>query len=328
MRQHLQCGEIIFLRVPLRSRRSANSSQAGMYMFIDVNSPLAGESINAADPGSSYYAQYLNRTFAVVEAFKDYPNTAAFFAGNEIISGDGDGALNPPYIRAVIRDLKSYIAKHATRSIAVGYSATDNRRLLFDTWAYLQCSGADDGTQDDGSRADFFALNSYSWCGNSSFTESTYNQLVAGLSNSSIPVFFSEYGCNQPYPRVFTEVPVLYGDQMNGAFSGGIVFEYTQGINNYGLVNVSADGSAQLLGDFYNLKDQFASLNFTAIQGIAPPSDPPTAPVCSASLITTSGFSTDFAIPALPPNATEIIAGGVSTAPSGKIVTIGKFFPR
>lgn len=301
-----------------------------MYMFIDVNSPLAGESIVSSNPGSSYYAAYLNRTFAVVEAFKNYPNTAAFFAGNEVIDQDSDGTVDPPYIRAVIRDLKSYIAKHATRAIPVGYSAADVRELLFDTWAYLQCSGAADGTSNDGSRADLFALNSYSWCGNSSFTTSTYDQLVSGLSKSSIPIFFSEYGCNVPYPRIFTEVPVLYSDLMSDVFSGGIVFEYAQGINNYGLVNISSDGSAQLLSDFYTLKDQFAGLNFTEIQGAAPSGNSPTAPVCAASAITNAavGFSIDFTIPSLPPGGQALIDAGVKTASSGKIVNIGMCYLR
>lgn len=295
-------------------------------MFIDVNSPLPGQSITSDLPWESYYAAYLNRTFAVVEAFKSYPNTAAFFAGNEVISDEANGATVPPYIRAVIRDLKSYIARHVSRSIPVGYSAADVREVLFDTWEYLQCNDADDGTADEGSKADLFALNSYSWCGNSSFTESTYNQLVSGFSNSSIPIFFSEYGCNQPAPRVFTEVPVIYSDLMTNVFSGGIVYEYTWGTNEYGLVNISSDGSAQLLGDYYTFKDQLATLNFTCIQGIAPPSDSPTAPDCSANLIQTSGFSTNFTIPAVPPGAQDIIDNGVSPAPSGKIVDISELF--
>lgn len=297
-----------------------------MYMFIDVNSPLPGQSITSDLPWESYYATYLNRTFAVVEAFKDYPNTAAFFAGNEVISDAANGATVPPYMRAVIRDLKSYIAKHVSRSIPVGYSAADVREVLFDTWEYLQCNDANDGTSDDGSKADLFALNSYSWCGNSSFTESTYDQLVTGFSNSSIPIFFSEYGCIKPAPRVFTEVPVIYSDQMTRVFSGGIVYEYTWGTNQYGLVNVSSDGSAQLLDDFYTFKDRLAALNFTTIQGVAPPSDSPTAPDCSASLIQTSGFSTNFNIPAVPPGAQDYIDNGVSPAPSGKVVGISKSF--
>lgn len=300
------------------------STQAGILMFLDVNSPLPGESLNSAAPWTSYYAGYLNRTFAVVEAFKSYPNTAGFLAGNEVISTPTNGAIDPPYIRAVTRDLKNYISKHSNRTIPVGYSAADVRDVLFDTWAYLQCSDATDGATNDPSRLDFFSLNSYSWCGNSSFEESTYNELVEGFQKSSVPVFFSEYGCNQPSPRVFTEVPEIYSDQMSAVFSGGIVYEYAQGVNDYGLVNISSDGTAQLLDDFYTLKDRYAALNFTAIQGMAPPSNSPPAPACGSSLITTEGFTANFTIPDVPPGAQDIIDNGVSLAPSGRIVAIGK----
>jgi hypothetical protein len=50
----------------------------GIYMVIDVNSPLGGESINRADPKSSYHVGYLSRIFGVVENFKGYPNTLGF----------------------------------------------------------------------------------------------------------------------------------------------------------------------------------------------------------------------------------------------------------
>ena len=103
---------------------------AGMYMVIDVNSPLVGESINSFEPWTSYYDTYLNRTFAIVEAFKSYPNTLAFFSGNEVIAGLEQGATVPPYIRAVTRDLKQYIKNHADRKIPVGYSAADVRTVL------------------------------------------------------------------------------------------------------------------------------------------------------------------------------------------------------
>jgi len=56
----------------------------GIYMLLDVNSPLGGESLV---PGSqlagSYNAEYLQHIFAVVEAFKDYDNTLSFIGGNE-----------------------------------------------------------------------------------------------------------------------------------------------------------------------------------------------------------------------------------------------------
>lgn len=68
-------------------------------MLIDVNSPLQGESINRAAPWESYTSSYLNRTFAVVEAFKSYPNTLLFFAGNEVINDANTGTTVPPYMR-------------------------------------------------------------------------------------------------------------------------------------------------------------------------------------------------------------------------------------
>ncbi len=296
---------------------------AGMYMVLDVNSPLVGESLTSDKPWESYYASYLNRTFAVVEAFKDYPNTLAFFSGNEVLNNEETGATVPPYVRAVTRDLKNYIKKHSSRTIPVGYSAADVRSILFDTYNYFQCSLK--GDDDDMSKGDIFALNSYSWCGDSSFKTASYDQLVSGFTGNSVPIFFSEFGCNTPSPRVFTEVGTIYGSQMDTVFSGGVVYEYTQEENNYGLVNMKTDGSATLMKDYLSLRDQYSKLNFTEIQGKKPSASSATAPVCEAKLITTKGFSTNFTLPVLPPNATEIIENGVSPKPVGKLVEIKDF---
>lgn len=135
----------------------------GIYMLIDVNSPLPNGSL---DPGSlinSYSSTYLQRIFSVVEAFGSYPNTLGFFSANEVLNNQASGRTSPPYIRAVTRDLKNYISKHLTRSIPVGYSAADVSEILTDSWAYLSC--AINGDSSDPSRSDFFGLNSYSWCG-------------------------------------------------------------------------------------------------------------------------------------------------------------------
>ncbi len=71
-------------------------------MFIDVNSPLGGESLDRGDPGRSYHADYLRRIFGVVEAFKGYPNTLGFFGGNEVINDGGSAAVVPPYLRVCL----------------------------------------------------------------------------------------------------------------------------------------------------------------------------------------------------------------------------------
>jgi hypothetical protein len=199
-----------------------------------------------------------------VEAFKDYPNTLGFFSGNEIINDIPTAGPNPPYIRAVTRDLKQYIAAQASRKIPVGYSAAQVQEVLRDSWAYLQCNNAE-GDDEDMSRSDMFGLNSYSWCGDaSSFEIAGYDKLVSFFGNTTIPVFFSEYGCNDPTPRLFDEVPVLYGPQMT-VLSGGLVYEWTQETSNYGLVGTTTNGSANLLGDFDRLQNQFNKLNITLI---------------------------------------------------------------
>jgi hypothetical protein len=293
---------------------------AGMYMALDVNSPLVGQSLDASQPWTTYYDGYLNRTFAVVEAFRHYPNTLLFFAGNEVIQAADTFQVAPPYVRAVVRDLKNYIAKHADRPIPVGYSAADVRSVLYDTWNYLQCDI--DGKTDDMSHVDIFALNSYSWCGESNFVMSTYSQLVGNFTNSSVPLFFSEFGCIKPAPRVFTEIGTIYSDQMWNTFSGGVVYEYAEEVSDYGLVNISADGSAQLLRDYDTLLGQYQKLNFSVVEGIKASSQAPTPPTCTSSLITTANFSTNWTLPDLPPNVQGIIDNGVSPMPTGKIVSI------
>ncbi|KAF2083184.1 glycoside hydrolase family 72 protein [Saccharata proteae CBS 121410] len=295
-------------------------NEVGIYMMLDVNSPLSGGSIDRSNPGGSYTTTYLTRIFKMVEAFKDYPNLLGFFAANEIINDVPSSSDNPPYIRAVQRDLKNYIKNHASRTIPVGYSAAQVQSVLQDTWEYLQC--AIDGDDNDMSRSDFFGLNSYSWCGgDATYTSSGYDQLVAMFSNSSIPIFFSEYGCNAVTPRVFDEVQALYGINMT-SLSGGLVYEWSQETSNYGLVNINDNGTVSLRTDFDNLQTQFNKLNITLIESANGTATSFTPPSCSAGLITSSSFSTNFTLPDPPAGAQDLIDNGVSNAATGSIVKV------
>jgi len=222
-------------------------------------------------------------------------------------------------MRAVVRDLKNYISKHSQRQIPVGYSAADVRDVLQDTWAYLQC--ALNGDDNDMSRSDFFGLNSYSWCGNSNFQTSQYDQLVTIFANTTVPVFFSEYGCNDPTPRLFDEVLALYGPQMT-VMSGGLVYEWTQETSNYGLVQVYSNNSAQLLQDYNTLQSQYNKLNVTLLESANSTATALTPPACGASLISGDGFPTNFTIPSPPSGANAVISSGISNAPTGSIVPV------
>ncbi|KAI9842101.1 MAG: hypothetical protein M1837_007462 [Sclerophora amabilis] len=297
-------------------------NNVGIYMVLDVNSPLDGESLSRSDPETTYTPDYLDRIFRIVEAFKNYPNLLAFVGGNEVINDVPSSSTVPPYLRAVNRDLKDYIAKNANRAIPVGYSAADVREILSDTWQYLQC--AIDGDSNDQSRADFFGLNSYSWCGDATFESSGYDVLVDQFSNTTIPVFFSEYGCNESPPRRFDEVQAVYGPRMTPVLSGGLIYEYSQEPSNYGLVTINEDGSVRLRGDYDNLQRQYNKLNITLLESSNATATALKPPKCDASLITSEEFSADFNIPKIPRGGRQLIDNGVSKPNIGKLVPVTK----
>ena len=95
-------------------------ADAGIYLVLDVNTPKY--SINRADPQSSYNDVYLQSVFATVEIFAKYPNTLAFFSGNEVVN-DGPSSSAAPYVKAVTRDIRGYLKARNLRQVPVGYSA-------------------------------------------------------------------------------------------------------------------------------------------------------------------------------------------------------------
>lgn len=285
----------------------------GIYVLLDVNNPY--EALSRTDPGSTYNKGYLNNVFGIIDAFKDYPNLMGFISGNEVVNDAASGKVVPQYIRAVQRDMKQYIQKHANRTdIPVGYAATDDSMRAV-MWQYLQCG---DGI----SKSDFYALNSYDWCSaeGANYQTSGYNVIQSTYANSSIPVFFSEYGCNAGGERTFTEVyEGIYAGLLK-SLSGGLVYSYSNGANNYGLVNVSSDGDVYLLQDFGTLQKAYNKITLPT----TPQSDIPShsAPVCSSDLITSldPGFQSNFTLPACP--APEMLKNGGGNNNIGKIIAL------
>ncbi|KKK16809.1 hypothetical protein P175DRAFT_0502064 [Aspergillus ochraceoroseus IBT 24754] len=220
-------------------------ADAGIYLVLDVNTP--DYSLNREDPARSYNDVYLQYIFATVDKFAKYKNTLAFFSGNEVIN-DGPSSKCAPYVKAVTRDLRSYIRARGYREIPVGYSAADIDTNRLQMAQYMNC-----GTDDE--RSDFFAFNDYSWCDPSSFKISGWDQKVKNFTGYGLPLFLSEYGCNTN-TRKFEEVSALYSTQMTGVYSGGLVYEYSQEASNYGLVNIQ-NGKVSTLADYDALKSAF-----------------------------------------------------------------------
>lgn len=223
---------------------------AGIYLLLDLNSPLVGESIHRYEPWTTYNPDYLHHVFEVAEQFSRYNNTLGFFVANEVVNDEKSAAVSPGYIRAVTRDVKQYLQLHAPRYIPVGYSAADDLRYRVSLARYLTCG-------DEDSAVDFYGVNSYQWCGEQTFETAGYDILLSDHAEFTVPIFLSEYGCNLVQPRLFQEVEMLYSQDMTGVFSGGLAYEFTQELNNYGLVTVDVDGDVYLRPDFITLKNQF-----------------------------------------------------------------------
>ncbi|KAJ5297336.1 hypothetical protein PENANT_c005G11520 [Penicillium antarcticum] len=290
---------------------------AGIYMILDVSNPLQGGYLDRSAPWTTYSAIYYKQVFGIIEGFKNYDNLLGFFAGNEVINEDATYTA-PKYMRAVVRDMKDYIAKNSDRAIPVGYSAADIRDILMDTVHYFEC----DLKNSTSSRADFFGLNSYSWCGKSSYKASGYDVLTDDFSNATIPVFFSEYGCNEVKPRVFTEVQALYGEEMTQAFSGGLVYEWTQEDNEYGLVSVNDSDTITMLIDYANFQDQLGQLDMDRITSSNSSQTSVKAEECSADLVTHKSFYNAWDLPEVPSKVSDYIKNGLPDAPVGKLVSV------
>lgn len=224
-------------------------ADAGIYVIFDTNTPHA--SITRGNNSEcSYNYAYLEQVFASILKVAEFDNTLGFFAANEVIN-DKESTHAATQVKATVRDMKTFMKNRGLRNIPVGYSAADVEENRVQTARYFNCG------DDEMARVDMFGFNDYSWCGDSSYKVSGYDEKVDVFSNYSIPIFFSEYGCNEVKDdRPFTEVEAIYSEKMTKVFSGGLVYEYSEEDNNYGLAKIDGD-DVETNDDFKNLKDQF-----------------------------------------------------------------------
>lgn len=257
-----------------------------------------------------------------MDAFASYDNTLGFFVGNEVIAMANQSNA-APYIKAAIRDMKAHRTAKNYREIPIGYSAADIAELRPMLQDYLACGG------NSSESTDFFGLNAYEWCGDSSYTVSGYATLNTQAEGYSVPIFFSETGCQTVKPRTFSDQAAILGDDMNSQWSGAIIYEWIEESNDYGLISYGPTAAATATAsgvvggftrsgtptpvspDFYNLQSQWSTLTPTGTASSAYTPDI-TTKSCPAS--TASGWLVDGNV-ALPTIGATLAAGsGSATA--------------
>ncbi len=119
----------------------------------------------------------------------------------------------------------------------------------------------------------------------------------------------SEFGCITNN-RTFQEIASLYSTDMTGVFSGGLVYEYSQEANGYGLVTIAGD-TVVPNSDFTALESAYsAQANPTGNGGASSTSAATTCPTESSEW-DVSGDS----LPSIPSAAEKYLTSGAGTGP-------------
>ncbi|KAK8855094.1 Glucanosyltransferase-domain-containing protein [Apiospora arundinis] len=232
-------------------------AKAGIYVIAGLSTPQ--KSVNRAAPFDSYTPDLLQHYFATVDRMAVYPNTLGVVAANEVLQHAGH-TVGAPVIRALVRDVKRYMALHVAeagasaagepyRVLPVGVISNGMSSIFYNEFRYFTGGNPEEAV-------DFFSWNEWSWVGQSSMQVSGWNRLVESFENAHVPVFFAEYGTTsgESTPRKFYETSAIYSPEMTRIFSGACVYEFFEGSNRYGLAVVRADGTIEKLRAFDNLK--------------------------------------------------------------------------
>ncbi|KAJ0417898.1 Glucanosyltransferase-domain-containing protein, partial [Aspergillus carlsbadensis] len=217
-------------------------NDAGIHVVVFLNG-LNTASPNATNP--TWNTDEFAEKSAIVDALAGYDNVIAFLLFDEL------PAAYAPYSKAKVRDMKAYIASRDYRAIPVGYGMwlhPDSEEHV-----YFNCGDEDES-------ADFFALQTNAWCGDS-LSETGWDVYLEQFEGYSAPVIMGQYGCANS-AKTGVEVSVLYGSEMTDIFSGGLLYVYAGAPE--GLVNVSNQEVTKAPA-FTSYSSQFAQATPTSI---------------------------------------------------------------
>lgn len=242
-------------------------ANAGIHVLVDLAAP--GLTIQSNNP--VWNDALYDRFTSVIDAMHNYTNLLGFIVGDNAVKGL-DARGSGPYVKAAVRDMKGYIQQKGYRSIPIGYvsdvvtsASADVDSSVINAVDFLTCGNISESI-------DFFGANGGTFCQDSTFTDSGYKSMTNAFASYPIPKFLAAYGCSQYVNRDWSEIPVIYGDEMSPVWSGGLAFQYFQQANGpgYGLVNVlgstGIDNGVTPEAAFRNVSSRMAAISPSTIK--------------------------------------------------------------
>jgi hypothetical protein len=238
-------------------------AQNNIYAMVSlVNTAV---SVNRLKP---YYSLALyNRLTALAGKFCQYDNTFAFEVGNEVVfpgniyansNNDAQKAnqiitADAAVIKAMIGDVKAYIASQSLRAVPVGVAMQDGPSNTLTAWGgigtdivaeYYACGEASQA-------ADFIGINTYRYIPRNPMA--SYDGLADEVTSIPVPVFLTESGGNNANPptveRDWKIVPQMYTEELlYNNLSGQIAYDFFEEGNYFGLYNESPLPSTGTVG--------------------------------------------------------------------------------
>jgi hypothetical protein len=109
---------------------------------------------------------------------------------------------------------------------------------------------------------------------------------------------------------------------MTEVMCGGLVYEYSQEPNNYGLVVLNDNDTASIRIDYDNLMSQYKKLDIKLLQSMNATASSVKPVQCKPSLIKTSNFLSNFSLPDLPEGGADLIKNGIPNPNNGKLIPV------
>jgi hypothetical protein len=207
---------------------------AGIYLILILNG--LNEDALAVDgqPMLPWDYTTYRRFFARIDTFHKFSNTLAF--AFELTDRTEGGAIFTPELKAVVRDMKEYIANRKYRAIPVGSFEYDH--MTTSIADYMRCGNSSDSVdfhgvkttwtldkplaiQDPPQTYEQVLRSKEPRCLNASIAE---DRLVGQFRDYPIPTLIWN-GCEAKYNHTFDEVSTIYRN-LSSTFSGIVVADY------------------------------------------------------------------------------------------------------